>query len=433
MQTPAAGELPRALPGGLLLRRAAGKDDLEAVLAGHMAGFRDEDELTLRGNLFDRPGARPEDVFFVQDPRTGQAVSSVSLIRDTWLYDGVPIPVAEVGIVSTRPEYRGRALVREQFAEYHRLAAQYGCPVSIIAGIEHYYRQFGYEYVLPMGGGVGMRPEQIPDLPEGQVPGAAAWSVRAARLDEDMPILLGYYAEEARSLGVWADLTEDLWRYQDGLPAAARERRATWIVEKDGGHAGYFRTWVHPVPRWGHGVAIQGAHLPQQDACLAALRWAKGETLRVHEGRDVRVQLPYEAPIVQAARQLGGEALRPYGWLARVLDPALLMMQIAPVLERRLAASPLAGLTDDLAMHLAREDLVLHFQEGRLSNVGLVPQAPRKDVSLPPHVAPMVWFGWRSMQEVCDWYPDATVHSRAAGRLANVLFPKRESWICSLF
>ncbi len=91
------------------------------------------------------------------------------------------------------------------------------------------------------------------------------------------------------------------------------------------------------------------------------------------------------------------------------------MMRIAPALERRLAASPLASLSDTFSMRLGREALVLRFREGCLQNAALLPRPPRRDVTLPPHVAPMVWFGWRSIQEVWDWYPDATVH-RPRGR-----------------
>lgn len=428
MLAPTAPAFPRALAPGLVLRQAQNAEDLEAVLAAHLAAFGDEDEITLRENLVCRPGSRPEDVFYVQDAATGQAVSSVSLIRETWRYEGVPLPIAEVGIVSTRPEYRGRALVRPQFDAYHRRARQEGCVLSIISGIEHYYRQFGYEYVLPTGGGVGLRPEQIPDLPPGE---GTAWSVRPAR-PEDMPTLLGFYEEETRPLRISAELTEEVWRYQDGLPEAARERRATHIVEENGVARGFLRTWARPIPERGEGVRIQGAYLPHQDACLAALRWAKAESLRAHDGRGIRVRLPYRAPLVQAARALGGEESRPYAWLVRVLDPVGLMTRIAPVLERRLAGSPLSGYSGTFTMGLMTESLVLRFRGGRLLQVGAARRG-RADITLPPPVAPMVWFGWRSMQQVADWYPDASIRDKAAARLADILFPPGESWACSLF
>ncbi len=253
------------------------------------------------------PAAGPEDVLFVEDPATGQSVSSVSLIHGTWRYEGLSIPVAEVGIVSTRPECRGRHLVRELFAAYHHLAAQRGYPISIIAGIEHYYRQYGYEYVVPLGGGVRLRPEQIPDLPEGET---SPWTVRPAR-PEEMPALLSFDAEEAASLGLCAGLSEEIWRYQDGLPAEARERRATFIVEKGGLPGGFLRTWARPIPEWGEGVQIQAAHLPHRDACLAALRWARDESRTAHEGRSVRVELCHDAPLVQAAKDLGVRCCAP--------------------------------------------------------------------------------------------------------------------------
>lgn len=432
MRTPVCPALPRALSGEprpLVLRRAADEDDLEAVVAAHMAGFGDEDEITLRENLLHRPGARPSDVFLVEDTASGEVVSSVSLIREAWRYEGVRLPIAEVGIVSTRPAYRGRALVRAQFEAYHRLARREGCVLSIISGIEHYYRQFGYEYALPTGGGVTLRPEQIPDLPAGE---ESAWRVRPAT-SEDMPGLLGFYEAETRGLRVSAELTEAVWRYQDGLPEAARERRATWIVEEGGVPRGFLRTWARAIPEWGEGVSIQGAHLPHHDGCLAALRWAKAESLRAHGGRPVRVRLPYDAPLVGAARALGGEVGRPYGWLVRVLDPVALMARIAPVLERRLAESPFAGLSRAFTIGMMTESLVLRFRGGRFRQVSAVRRGPRADITLPPPVAPMVWFGSRSMEEVADWYADASIRDRSAGRLADVLFPKGPSWACSLF
>jgi predicted N-acetyltransferase YhbS len=163
MKSPTRQRLPRPLSSRLELRRASCEADLQAVLECHVAAFGEEDEASLRSNLLARPGARPEDTLFVVDTSTAKVVSSVGLVPQTWTYEGIPFPVGQASVVSTRVGYRGRGLVREQFSEYHRIALRAGCVMSVIEGIPYFYRQFGYEYSIPMGGGVDLSPELVPD------------------------------------------------------------------------------------------------------------------------------------------------------------------------------------------------------------------------------------------------------------------------------
>ena len=53
----------------------------------------------------------------------------------------------------TKPEYRNRGLVRAQFEAIHAWSAERGELVQGITGIPYYYRMFGYEMVMPLGGG----------------------------------------------------------------------------------------------------------------------------------------------------------------------------------------------------------------------------------------------------------------------------------------
>ena len=61
--------------------------------------------------------------------------------------------MGQTELVGTRPEYRGRGLVRAQFEVLHEWSAQRGELMQVIAGIPWFYRQFGYEMALPRGGG----------------------------------------------------------------------------------------------------------------------------------------------------------------------------------------------------------------------------------------------------------------------------------------
>ncbi|MBC7317378.1 MAG: GNAT family N-acetyltransferase, partial [Chloroflexi bacterium] len=110
MQAPLPHIAGCPLPEGLRLRRAETLADVQAVLEAHVASFDEEDRLTIEWKLLHRPDANPSDLLLIEDTTTGQAVSSVSLLKETWTYEGIPLPVGEVGIVSTRPEYRKQGL-----------------------------------------------------------------------------------------------------------------------------------------------------------------------------------------------------------------------------------------------------------------------------------------------------------------------------------
>src|SRR5207249_8084435 len=59
----------------------------------------------------------------------------------------------------------------------------------------------------------------------------------------------------------------------------------------------------------------------------------------------------------------------PYAWYVRVKDLPAFLMHIAPALEKRLAASPVAGYTGDIKLDFYRGGLCMVFEQGRLRAV----------------------------------------------------------------
>src|SRR5207248_10437926 len=79
-------------------------------------------------------------LFFLSPPPPTPGVSTLSL------HDALPI-------LATAPGYRNRGLIRAVLAMVHARGDGEGRPLSAITGIPYFYRQFGYEYVLDLGGG----------------------------------------------------------------------------------------------------------------------------------------------------------------------------------------------------------------------------------------------------------------------------------------
>ena len=150
-------------------------------------------------NLFiHHPNTQKEDLIFVEDTQSGRVVSSLCLIPWTWHYEGVAIPTGEMGIVGTLEEYRQRGLIRAQVEYFKRRLNERGCLLSQIQGIPYYYRQFGYEYALPLEGGLRIEPRYVPAPPDD-----TPFTFRLAVLG-DIPTLMRLYDEAAQDLAIHA-------------------------------------------------------------------------------------------------------------------------------------------------------------------------------------------------------------------------------------
>jgi predicted acetyltransferase len=112
--------------------------------------------------------------FIVEDTRARQLVSTMCLIPQTWTYAGIPFGVSRVEMVATDAAFRRRGLVRAQFEVLHAKSELMGHLAQGITGIPWYYRQFGYEYALDLGGGRIALPmcqrskSKIPRIPAGR-------------------------------------------------------------------------------------------------------------------------------------------------------------------------------------------------------------------------------------------------------------------------
>src|SRR5512136_317180 len=143
------------------------------------------------------PTCGPDNVTLVEDTRTGQIVSSMCLIPQTWTYDGIPFPVGRPEAVGTDPAYRRRGLVRAQFDVLHAKSDGAGHLAQGITGIPWYYRQFGYEYAIDLDGGRCVFPPFITPLKDGE---AEAYHFRVATPD-DLSLVMDLYDRDCtRSL-----------------------------------------------------------------------------------------------------------------------------------------------------------------------------------------------------------------------------------------
>lgn len=438
---PPSETFPQTLADGLRLRRSTAAD--AEALADFNAAVHGEGETALtRAGLADwtrdllsgaHPTFRPEDFTVVDDPRTGQIISCVGLISQTWAYAGVPFPAGRPELVGTRAEYRGRGLVRRQFEIIHAWSAARGELVQAITGIPWYYRQFGYEMGLALGGGRRGYASQVPRLAEGA---AEPFRVRPAT-EADLPFFAECYAAGGARGPLACVWDAALWRHEllEKSPANINRRELRVIETAAGERVG---SLAHPPTLWDGALLATHYEVRPGRSWLAVTPsvirylWAAGGDYAARDGQTRAAfgfGLGTEHPVYQAAGACLPHERAPYAWYVRVPDLPAFLRRVAPALERRLAASCAAGHTGEVKVSFYRAGLRLQLEQGRLTVAPWrpVPKLDEGQAAFPEHTFLHLLFGHRRLDELKHLYRDCWTTGDEPRVLLEALFPQQAS------
>lgn len=439
-------KLPKDLGDGLVLRRAT-LADTEAVAALNARILAEENEPPQVFEAWTRdlmsgrhPTNTAADFIVAEDTRTAQVVSSACLIPQVWQYEDIPFGVGRPELVVTDPAYRRRGLVRTIFGALHALSAAQGHLVQGITGIPWFYRQFGYEYALPL---MGMRLLNLSEVPVLKEDETELFQVRPA-VEADIPALLPLYQRQCAGKLVTTHIDETRWRYDltGHSPNSLAGIRVFCMLDQNEMVVGYFSTgllpWHGRLTVWeittAAGISLR-AVLPSVTRALKT----QAETFSASPGEQnitgLRFALGEAHPLYEAFDAKLGPFQKPYAWYVRVADVPDFIRRIAPALERRLADSVMSGYSGELKVSFYRGGLRLGFERGRLSEAADW-QPPDSDHSwdgagFPPLVFLQLLFGYRSLSELHYAFADCWADEEPT-LLLNALFPKKVSLVFPL-
>ena len=442
------------LGDGLILRRTTAADaDALAAFNADQIRFQDMPEPFLPLAVWTRdllggrhPTFKPEDGFIVEDRKTGAIVSSMLLISQTWEYGGVPFRVGQPELVGSRPDYRGRGLVRAQFEALHRASAERCELMQVIAGIPWFYRQFGYEMALPRGGGPRFsRADLAPPAPDARLP----FRVRPMRAD-DLPFVVDLDDRSRTRSVVSVPRDARLWRYElEGHSPGSLSRVDFRVIEsQEGERAGFLShipvLWAGSAAALTHYEIRPGLSWHAPFPAVHAYLEATGSAYAARDGGTfTQIQLWHvglENPLYETLQLT--DRWRPYALYVRIPDMAAFFRQVAPALERRLAASALAGYAGTLTLSNYRQGVRLVFDDGRVKTAapwalardvvgqefGIPSADPRRPAALFPGLAwVQLALGYRSLDQLMATYPDCMVRTGDARALLDALFPRSHS------
>ena len=413
----------QTLTNELILKSISTPEEIDRLAAFNVAIHGDAilDNMT-RTLINYHPSTHPHEWLFVEDPTNGKIVSSLCLIPWQIRYGSVILQGGEMGIVGTDEAYRHQGLIRALDQRFSELLDEGGYHLSHIQGIPYYYRQFGYEYTLPLEGGWQLALHKIPD----ELPNyAQEFSFRQAELT-DIPYLAQYYNAAMRELDISVLRNDKIWHYLLEQENNLQGSQETWVIQDQQNEPmGYCRV---AKEGFGNGLIIDEVSQLSQPAAVAVLYWLKAMAIE-REKPYLRLSMSDTCALIATAQAWGAQSEGRYAWQIKLPNVARLLRQITPVLEERIAQSPFAQLNQSVVINLYRQAYELKFVDGQINTVNeLSFYEGASTLSLPPaQFVPLV-LGYKNRQELQEFYPDVSTRGQAQ-YLVDVLFPKMKSFL----
>ncbi|GAA3220955.1 GNAT family N-acetyltransferase [Dactylosporangium siamense] len=378
------------LPGGLTLRaaRPADLDQIGALLADRGEDADPEDHRLV---VQDAEGGFDACAVVVDGDRV---VSTATLLDETIVLAGRPIPAGQVELVATDRAYEGRGLVRALMGWAHERSAGRGHLMQVMIGIPYFYRQFGYQYAVPIPPSLAVH--DVPARPDG-------CTVRAAG-PGDIAAMAELQDATQRRFDLSMPHSPMCWR-----AVVARAGSTQVVVERDGRVIGTGR--ITPPDE---GVILGEVAVSEPSAVAALLAHAAelagGEPFQAKDRAGLLTD------------RLAAPEPDAHDYYVRVPDVAALLEHLRPVLSARLA--PHDG-PDDVIVSFFRRHVRLQRAGGSVTSVvaGGPMQGPASlgGAGVAPDLIGPLLFGPHGIAGLAERHAD--VYTGPNADLMRALFP----------
>jgi predicted acetyltransferase len=361
------------------------------------------------------PQMKLSDFFVIK--HHGKMVACLNIIPSKWSIGGVPLKAAELACVATLPEHRHIGLQRRLMSECHKQIAEQGYDLSAIEGIPFYYRQFGYEYALPL--------LEETRISLDKIPGYKLMQVIRSFTDDDVPKAMQLLMQSQQKFHVHTVRDEGVWRMQQRTGMMAEYKFEGYAVEENREMIAYFRISENPETKELFLKEITDVDQPTAQSILSFLK-----DIGKQRGLETFVATMSFDEAFQKHLLATGEAKQsqPYAWQIRVLDYVKLFQKMKLLFEKRLANSTYRHLTEKVSFNFYRYTVQIAFEDGVIRDIQRLETGEDRIIRFNPLVFVQLLLGYRSREELETVYPDFLVKP-SHKHLVDVLFPKLASYI----
>jgi predicted acetyltransferase len=359
------------------------------------------------------------DYQFIEDERTGQIVSTTCLIPWSLEFEGIELQAAMLEMVLTHPEYRKLGLVKAQIARFLQVVEERKFDLSIIWGIPYYYRQYGYTYCIEGNSSDSLPIWRIPGEASGET---SRYTLRVAD-EKDIEELTAFYNRSMKDLDFFVQRSHEYWLY-----LIKHAKFPVWMVKDNitKNSSGYL---IMKKSKDNRGINIIENGICDYNTGLGVLKLLKNEV-----SDEIVLNWPENNVLVKLARCFGSIPQNGGQWLLRIHNITGFLAKIAPALEKRLDTSGFKDVSTNLTINFFRQAYILHINKGKITaidNAGFIDSSMGSDggdLCIPPEAFVRLVFGFRSVNQLRDAWPDLVVKPEVM-KLVEALFPQIESYI----
>ena len=424
------------LPDGFEFGFVKTDEEVEELLNFHAIVHPEDDREELRRQIDHLPGFGREMNYYIRDLDTGKMVTALNSIPFIWNYEDIPLKNLELGWVGTLKEYRRKGLNKLLYTHFDNLLLSGNYDISTIQGIPYYYRQFGYDFIIPLDRTVWTRTNQIQPFDEKNPPEYMKLKVRLAE-KKDIPSMMELLDELNQKLLIYASRSPELWEIQETMKTQFDKEFQSYVVLDGPKIVGYFRR-VKKIskdssPNKSTMTVIESS-IPTFNGVLRALQFLYAEALQ-DDIPLIGSQGPSFNTLSKVMENLGRSGKPWWKYQVRIPNMTSFLQKISPVLERRLEGTMFEGLTFDVTMNTFQNCYKLKFVNGKLIDVSdLGPQQVNENQAFraPPNDLARLVLGAYSIKEIEQNNIDFIVRGEVR-LIAEILFPKKESSVYYYF
>jgi predicted acetyltransferase len=306
--------------------------------------------------------------------------------------------------------------------EFHNDVEKQGYDLAVIEGIPYFYRQFGYEYSIPLLEETRIRLDQIPKY-ETQI------NIRRF-IEKDVPLAIDLLERAQSKFHVRSVRNKTVWMVQHKTSIASDpEPFEAYTAEERGRLVAYFR--IRKMPKEKELLLTEISEVDQVTA-EAILNFLKDYGIRENL-ETLSANISYEEPFSKFLVCLGGFRRVPtYAWQIRITDYAGIFRKLKHLLEKRLSNSPYHSLTEILNFNFRMLTIRVTVKKGRINDIQEIQTSERSPIGLNPLAFIQLLTGYKSREELEATYPDVRI-ALSHRYLIDVLFPKLPSYIHSAY
>jgi predicted acetyltransferase len=353
---------------------------------------------------------------YIEKLDTRELVSMITLMPLEWNFNGVSIPVCEMGFVGTLPEYRHRGLIGKMNEIYEILMRQEGYLLSVIRGIPYYYRKFGYDFALNLDEHIILKKNLIPSKEIDNI-----YFQKATK--QDLSFIESVYSKEQENFYISNKFDRDGFAYKFMNDDFDTNFLSTFIIKRNRESVSYFSLGMS------FDNAAYSLIVPEidEDYMIKILQFV-GD---LDKDKDQIVfNVNSDTQFGHFLCSIGGAKDLGYGWQIKILDLKEFLLTISPILEQRIECSSFKGLSQDFAVSDYQKSHILRFKNGRIELIESkkgYPLPESSDVKIPGSNLIKLLLSDKNYKEIKYIVKDSMLKPMSE-KLLEVLFPKKPSF-----